>query len=483
MGKQWYAILGAKFFADMDDKAAVKATFDDVGLDAEKYRVGATKVFFRAGVLGQVEEIRDNVIGKMVCSVQNWVRGYMGRRTYKILQEQRIALTIVQRNVRKYISMKTWPWFYLWMRVKPLINQPRIEDAINELKTRSDASVAACKEAEDKAAFLENQHGQLIKEIDDLKVEVEQKAELERQLQEMETQIGQETSHKNQLAMQKKLVEGDVGGVKAVLEDLEGSLQKLSNEKSNRDHQIRVLNEEMGHQEELIAKYTKEKKQLQEANAKNAEDVGGVEDRANHLNKVKNKLESTLDEINGALNNEKKKRANLEKEKRKADGDVKLMMETVADLERNKKELESLIFKKDAECAMLASKCEEEQIHAGRVAKGIKELQAKIEEMEDEVKHENSKKKLEREYEEIMDRLDEAGGATAAQFELNKKREAELAKIKRDIEESNIQHEASVAAFRKKHNDSVAEVSEQIEHLTKMKQKIDKEKDLLRRDA
>merc|ERR1711874_153276 len=246
-----------------------------------------------------------------------------------------------------------------------------------------------------------------------------------------------------------------------------------------------------GHQEEPIAKYTKEKKQLQEANAKNAEDVGGVEDRANHLNKVKNKLESTLDEINGALNNEKKKRANLEKEKRKADGDVKLMMETVADLERNKKELESLIFKKDAECAHLASKCEDEQIHAGRVAKGIKELQAKIEEMEDEVKHENQarakaengKMKLQREYEEIMDRLDEAGGATAAQSELIKKREAELAKIKRDIEESTIQHEASVAAFRKKHNDSVSEVSEQIDHLTKMKQKIDKEKDLLRRDA
>merc|ERR1711874_655308 len=266
------------------------------------------------------------------------------------------------------------------------------------------------KEAEDKAAFLENQHGQLIKEIDDLKVEVEQtaghaaafienfaliasqKAELERQLQEMETQIGQETSHKNQLAMQKKLVEGDVGGVKAVLEDLEGSLQKLSNEKSNRDHQIRVLNEEMGHREELIAKYTKEKKQLQEANAKNAEDVGGVEDRANHLSKVKNKLESTLDELNGSLNNEKKKRANLEKEKRKADGDVKLMMETVADLERNKKELESIIFKKDAECAHLASKCEDEQIHAGRVAKGIKELQAKIEEMETQIGQETSHK-------------------------------------------------------------------------------------------
>merc|ERR1719370_2190143 len=107
--KQRYAILGAKFFA----------TFDDVGLDAEKYRVGKTKVFFRAGVLGEVEEIRDNVIGSMVCLVQNCVRGYMGRREYKILQEQRIALGIVQRTIKKYISMKSWIWFYLWMRVKP----------------------------------------------------------------------------------------------------------------------------------------------------------------------------------------------------------------------------------------------------------------------------------------------------------------------------------------------------------------------------
>merc|ERR1712029_405894 len=133
------------------------------------------------------------------------------------------------------------------------------------------------------------------------------------------------------------------------------------------------------------------------------------------------------------------------------------------------------IFKRDAECASLATKCEEEQINGARVGKNIKELHAKIEELEEEVKHEsqakakteNSKKKLQREIDEINDRLEEAGGATAAQMELNKKREAEVTKIKRDIEESAIQHEAVVAAFRKKHNDSIAEMSEQIDHLTK----------------
>ena len=40
-----------------------------------------------------------------------------------------------------------------------------------------------------------------------------------------------------------------------------------------------------------------------------------------------------------------------------------------------------------------------------------------------------------RELEELGERLEEAGGATAAQIELNKKRETEIAKLRRDIEE------------------------------------------------
>merc|ERR1712179_849067 len=132
-----------------------------------------------------------------------------------------------------------------------------------------------------------------------------------------------------------------------------------------------------------------------------------------------------------------------------------------------------------------------EQMNTAKVGKYIKELQAKIEEMEDEVKHENqgrakaeqAKKKLEKEYNDITDRLDEAGGATYAQAELYKKREVEWLKCKRDIEESTIQHEAAVAAFRKKHNDAVAEMADQIDHLGKLKQRIDKDKGVLYHDA
>ena len=59
---------------------------------------------------------------------------------------------------------------------------------------------------------------------------------------------------------------------------------------------------------------------------------------------------------------------------------------------------------------------------------------------------------------------------------MNKKREAEFQKMRRDLEEATLQHEATAAALRKKHADSVAELGEQIDNLQRVKQKLEKEK-------
>jgi len=83
---------------------------------------------------------------------------------------------------------------------------------------------------------------------------------------------------------------------------------------------------------------------------------------------------------------------------------------------------------------------------------------------------------LSRELEEISERLEEAGGATSAQIEMNKKREAEFQKLRRDLEESTLQHESTASALRKKQADSVAELGEQIDNLQRVKQKLEKEK-------
>lgn len=66
---------------------------------------------------------------------------------------------------------------------------------------------------------------------------------------------------------------------------------------------------------------------------------------------------------------------------------------------------------------------------------------------------------------------------------LNRKREADFLKLRRELEESSLHHETMVAALRKKHSDTVAELSEQIDALQRAKQKLDKEKAEFRLEA
>lgn len=111
-------------------------------------------------------------------------------------------------------------------------------------------------------------------------------------------------------------------------------------------------------------------------------------------------------------------------------------------------------------------------------------LQARTEELEEELEAERaSRAKVEkqrgevaRELEELSERLEEAGGATSAQIEMNKKRETDYLKLKRDLEESMLHHETTTAALRKKHADTVAELGEQIDSLQRIKQKLEKER-------
>ncbi|XP_069185688.1 myosin heavy chain, muscle isoform X41 [Procambarus clarkii] len=508
--KHRYKILAPRAMNEAEDeKKAAKVCLDAIKMDEEKYRMGHTKVFFRAGVLGALEEIRDDRLAKIISWLQSWIRGYTSRKAYKKLQEQRVALIVVQRNLRKFMLLRNWSWYRLWQKVKPLLNVTRIEDEIRaleekaakaeanferEAKLRKEleaANLALLEEKNNLMVALESTKGNVSEYLDKQAKLQSQKADLEAQLNETTERLQQEEEARNQLFQSKKKIEQELSGLKKDIEDLELSVQKAEQDKATKDHQIRNLNDEIAHQDELINKINKEKKHLQECNQKTAEDLQGIEDKCNHLNKVKAKLEQTLDELEDSLEREKKLRAEVDKAKRKVEGDLKLTQEAVADLERNKKELEQTIQRKDKEVSSLASKLEDEQGLVSKLQKQIKELQARIEELEEELEHERqarakaekSKTHLGRELEELGERLDEAGGATAAQIELNKKREAELAKLRRDLEESNIQHEGALVNLRKKHNDAVAEMSEQIDHLNKMKARVEKDKDSLKRDA
>ena len=65
--------------------------------------------------------------------------------------------------------------------------------------------------------------------------------------------------------------------------------------------------------------------------SKQTEDLGAAEEKLDHLNKIKAKLEQTLDELEDSLQSEKKARLDLDKSRRKVEGDIKVAQEQGGD--------------------------------------------------------------------------------------------------------------------------------------------------------
>merc|ERR1711936_896586 len=111
-----YNILGAALVAKAkNDKAAAGAVLELIKLDKEKYRLGHTKVFFRAGILGFMEETREDKIGSVLALLQAQARGKASRLVFKKMQDQKLALYCLQRTIRNYRIGKTWLWWQLWL--------------------------------------------------------------------------------------------------------------------------------------------------------------------------------------------------------------------------------------------------------------------------------------------------------------------------------------------------------------------------------
>merc|ERR1712066_727312 len=118
--KARYNILAAKAVAKAKkDKDMGHAVFKAIKLDPEKWRLGHTKVFFRAGILGYMEEVRDDRIGEVLSWLQAQARGKASRLVFKKLQDRKLALYCMQRTIRNYYIGKTWLWWQLWLAIKP----------------------------------------------------------------------------------------------------------------------------------------------------------------------------------------------------------------------------------------------------------------------------------------------------------------------------------------------------------------------------
>ncbi|XP_053737824.1 myosin-6-like [Synchiropus splendidus] len=507
--KQRYRILNASAIPEgqfIDCKKSAEKLLGSLDIDHSQYKFGHTKVFFKAGLLGTLEEMRDLQLSRIITGIQANARALLMRKSFAQLVERRDALMVVQWNLRSFLGVKNWPWMKLFFKIKPLLKSAESEkematmkEEFHRLKEAMDKSEARRKELEEKIVTLLQEKNDLSLQVQseqdtlsDAEERCEQliksKIQLEAKLKEATERLEDEEEINADLTAKKRKLEDECSELKKDIDDLELTLAKVEKEKHATENKVKNLTEEMASQDGNILKLSVEKRALQEAHQQALDDLQSEEDKSNALSKAKVKLEQQVDDLEGALQQEKKVRVDLERSKRKLEGDLKLLQENLMDLENDKQQLEEKLKKRDFELLNSNGKLEDERAVGVQLQKKVKENLARIEELEEELeaeravraKVEKQRCDLSRELEDISERLEEAGGATSAQVELNKKRDGEFQKLRRELEDATLQHEATAAALRKKHADSVAELGEQMDCLQRVKQKLEKEKSELK---
>merc|ERR1712121_432653 len=402
--KMRYACLGqAEIASSSDNKTAVYALMDKINFDRERYRLGHTLVFFRAGALAGLEEARDGLVIKWIRFIQGEIFKRIRGRVYEKKRDQRELIKVAQRNFRKYLAMRDWGWFVIIQKTRGLIGLPNPEEELRLLEEKANATYGEYKAALDTTANLEGQLGdlkdetaamskQLSEEQGNISIYTDRqakalavKSETEVELANQQKVLAAEEASRVELAAQVKAHSGSIGAVKKDIEDVELAILKVEQDKGNRDHTIKVLQAEVAEQDEVINKLNKEKKHLSATQAKSSEDLVAAEEKVAHLMSIKAQLQSTLDQLDSGLDYEKKSRAALEKQKRKVEGDLKMAQDAVADLERAKREIETVIASKEKNNQMLAAKLDDEPSLVAKAQKNIKELQGRVEATEEEL--------------------------------------------------------------------------------------------------
>ncbi|KAK5960786.1 myosin 4 PWA37_002223 [Arxiozyma heterogenica] len=84
----------------------VKNILDVTIDDKEKYQIGRTKIFFRAGMLAQLEKLRSTVFTKIITKIQKKIRGRYYRKQYLAIIEsiRNIQLRLHNNLLRKKIN-------------------------------------------------------------------------------------------------------------------------------------------------------------------------------------------------------------------------------------------------------------------------------------------------------------------------------------------------------------------------------------------
>ncbi|NXQ49265.1 MYH9 protein, partial [Catharus fuscescens] len=489
----------------MDGKQACVLMIKALELDSNLYRIGQSKVFFRAGVLAHLEEERDLKITDVIIGFQACCRGYLARKAFASCQQQLTAMKVLQRNCAAYLKLRNWQWWRLFTKVKPLLQVSRQEE---EMMAKEEELIKVREKqlaAENRLSEMETFQAQLMAEKmqlqEQLQAETElcaeaeeirarltaKKQELEEICHDLEARVEEEEERCQHLQAEKKKMQQNIQELEEQLEEEESARQKLQLEKVTTEAKLKKLEEDVLVLEDQNLKLAKEKKLLEDRMSEFTTNLTEEEEKSKSLAKLKNKHEAMITDLEERLRREEKQRQELEKTRRKLEGDSTDLHDQIAELQAQIAELKMQLAKKEEELQAALARVEEEAAQKNMALKKIRELESQITELQEDLeserafrnKAEKQKRDLGEELEALKTELEDTLDSTAAQQELRSKREQEVTVLKKTLEDEAKTHEAQIQEMRQKHSQAIEELAEQLEQTKRVKANLEKAKQAL----
>lgn len=331
--------------AFIDGRTACQMLVNQMALDGDKYQIGTTKVFFKATVLAELEELRDAKLSVCITKFQAYCRGGIARQYRTRFSRQTDAIRIMQRNARIYVSLREWPWWKIYAKLKPLNAAYRVDSQMREkeqkitaLETQVKEQYNALNEAVVRNQELEGEHQDfkelimaeqtMIRELEESKEDLlakfttseERVEELELELQE-KTAIFEQTKQTQADEIEQLVTKVDTS--KLVNDRLSSDLERKKEESIQLKDQLKQVTEERDElqlqlvnlQNEKIATLEKNQALLQEQDIVQKEKINTLENEKSQLTEHISDQEIELEDLKQKLKSSLENEENLKQEK------------------------------------------------------------------------------------------------------------------------------------------------------------------------
>lgn len=318
----------------IEGQAAAQIMLEKLDLDKALYRVGLTKVFFRAGVLAELEEQRDALISQIMSRFQSVARGFVQRRSAHKRLYRAEASRIIQRNFQVYLDLCSNPWWRLFVRMKPLLGATRTagevkkrDEMIQKLETKIEQETNDRQKLEDDRRRADSEIQRVQQTLESERSLALDKEEIFKRLQQREAELTEKLNGAIE----------DQDHLEDQIDDLIEAKKKISEQADK----WRVQLEQAG---QIITRLEADKKDLVDQAADLEDQIHDIERARNDRNDTQERLVKDNKVLESQLQLQQRKVADLEGKLLKTDQDLDIKFaDTTKDLNSSRVQVRQLL--------------------------------------------------------------------------------------------------------------------------------------------